>query len=149
MLRPPGKPVHFSVMSVTLEISADLEPLLEAEAVKAGTDPSTLAQQLLRDSLTGKRPPGVPCTPAEEEELFKAINRGPTQPEMERYEGLIRKRQDEDLSAEEFDELRQFTNRMEELGSERLTGLARLAESRRVRLDQLMADLEIQPPDVL
>ena len=146
---PAQELVHSETMSVTVEISSDLAPLLEAEAFKAGKDPSAFAQQLLRSSLRARRSPRVPQIPLEEEELIKAINRGPKASELERYEDLIRKRQDEDLRGAEFDELCEFTDRMEEFAVERLACLAKLAELRGVDLQDLMADLEIRPPDVL
>ncbi len=47
------------------------------------------------------------------------------------------------------EEMRAFTHRMEQLAVNRLASLAALARLRGLDLEDLMDDLQIQPPDVL
>lgn len=135
-------------MSMTIEISADLEPILKAEAGKAGVDPIAYTHQLLRASLPTEIH-RAPAMSAEETRLLNQINQGLSVEELDRYQELIRKRQDESISREEFRQLDAMTRRLEVLQARRMASLARLAALRKVTLPDLMTRLEIQPPDVL
>ena len=138
-------------MSLTLEITADLERLLEAEASRTGSSPASVAHDMLRKSLSRRilPPDAAPRLSAEESELLEQINRGPSAAEMDRYLTLIRARQEESIGEAGLEELRAFTYRMEQLAVNRLTSLAALARLRGVDLEDLMDELQIQPPDVL
>jgi len=80
---------------------------------------------------------------------MREINQALSAEAMQRYDQLVRMRQDESLSREDFAELDRLTNQLEQIQVRRLEALARLAELRRIPLTQLMGQLEIQPPDVL
>ena len=135
-------------MSMTIEIASDLEPLLKAEAGKAGVDPIAYTQHLLRKSLPSS-PPSAPAVTAEESRLLKEINQGVSSEGMVRYEELIQKRQQETISSEEFRELEDFTRRLEDFQARRMHSLAALAKLRDIALSDLIDQLEIRPPDVL
>ncbi|MDP6353647.1 MAG: hypothetical protein QF473_00995 [Planctomycetota bacterium] len=136
-------------MSLTLEISPELESFLEAEATRTGKDVTSVAEAVLRKSLCPGEHSSAPRLTAEEARLLEEINRGPTTSEMEGYIALIRKRQSETITEDELDELRSFTQRMEELAVLRLKNLKKLAELRGVDVEGLMTELQIGPPDVL
>src|SRR5437899_3283337 len=101
-------------MSMTIEIAGDLEPILKAEARKAGVDPIHYTDQLLRKFLRNDQRAVSPLS-AEEANLLKEINRGLSVEEMDMYRSLIRKRQEETITEEEFRQLNEFTRRLESL----------------------------------
>lgn len=137
-------------MSLTLEIGSELEPLLEAEAAKTGSTPSTVAQNLLRKSLaSSNKVPRAPRVTNDEARLLEEINQGPSTAEMERYFALIRKRQEETISDAELGELRAFSKRIEQQAVTRMRSIAKLAKLRGRRVEEVMAELQIEPPDVL
>jgi hypothetical protein len=136
------------VMSMTIEISSELEPILKAEAGKAGVDPIAYTHQLLRASLPAEKP-SAPSISAEETRLLNQINQGLSAEELDRYRELIRKRQEETISQEDFRQLDAMTRRLEALQARRVESLAQLASLRNIPLVELMARLEIHPPDAL
>ena len=133
---------------MTIEIPNELEPILKAEAGKAGVDPTTYTHQLLRKSLERNRAL-APCLPEEETQLLKAIASGPSTEEMERYRQLIRKRQQGEITQHDLRLLNEMTRRMESLQVQRLEDLTRLARVRGVDVGTLMHQLGIRPADVL
>ena len=133
---------------MTIEITSDLEPLLMAEAHKAGVDPVTYTQDLLRKALP-IAVPSAPSVTAEEASLLKEINQGISSEEMARYEELIRKRQQEAISQPEFRELQEATRRLEDFQTRRMRSLAALAKLRGISVLDLMSRLEIRRLDVL
>ena len=135
-------------MSVIVESPNELEPILKAEAGKAGVDATTFTHQLLRKSLEATQT-SAPCLPEEEAELIRAISAGPSSEQLDRYRHLIGKRQRAVISPEELRILDEMTRQMESLQVQRLAHLARLAKLRGVDLPTIMRQLEIHPPDVL
>ena len=133
---------------MTIQISADLEPLLKAEAGKAGVAPEEYTSRLLRNSLI-KRKSNAPVLSQEEARLLNEINQGLSMEEMELYVGLVSRRQDETITSSEFDELRRLTQKLEKAAVSRAEKLARLAELRGVSMEALMEDLELHAPDAL
>ncbi len=135
-------------MSLTIEISGELEPILAAAASKAGLDMASYTHQLLRMSLPTSKPE-APSVPAEEARLLQEINRGLPAEQLDRYRELIGKRQRETINPEEFRQLTDLTHQMEALQTQRVEALTKLAALRHLSLVDLMAKLEIRPPDVL
>jgi hypothetical protein len=135
-------------MGMTIEIAGDLEPILKAEANKAGIDPVRYTQQLLRKSL-GTEQTGIPSLSAEEAGLLNEINQGLSSDEMDLYRILIEKRQEETITETEFEQLQGFTFRLESISVRRLEALAKLAALYRIPLAELMARLQIEPTNVL
>ena len=135
-------------MSMTIEISTELEPILKAEAGKAGLDPTAYTQQLLRASLPAKKQTS-PAMSAAESRLLNQINQGLSAEELDHYHALIGKRQDETITSNDLRELEAKTHRLEFLQAQRLNRLVKLAALRNLPLPELMTRLEIQPPDVL
>jgi hypothetical protein len=137
-----------AVMSMIIEISSELEPTLKAQADKAGVDPIVYIHQLLRACLSAGNHHGPSVSP-EETQLLNKINQGLSAEDLDLYRKLIRKRQLETITDEEFQHLDRLTRRLESLQARRMAHLAALAQLRQVSLADLMARLEIQPPDVL
>lgn len=90
---------------------------------------------------------GQIATP-EESTLLREINRAIPAELSDRYEILADKRDDETLTADEYQELLDIADQIEAFGVKRLEALVKLSELRQVPLLQLMADLEIQPPEM-
>jgi len=135
-------------MSLTIEIAGDLEPLLKAEAGKAGVAPEEYTSRLLRNSLL-KQKSNAPVLSPQEARLLNEINQGLSAEEIELYVNLVRRRQEEAISAAGFDELRRLTHKLEKIGISRAEKLAKLAEFRGVSMERLIDELELRAPDVL
>ena len=134
-------------MTVTLDITPDLEPLLEAEAARTGMAPADLAHDILRKSLARSGNRHAPKLSAEESRLLEAINNGPAAFDINRYFSLVQKRREETIAGSELAELRAFTESMERFAVERMENLVRLATLRGVDVEELMEELQIKPPN--
>lgn len=88
----------------------------------------------------------APSVPKDEATLLLKINDGVPSDIQERYDELIRKRQAETLTTDEYRELLTLTDQVEKLEAQRVEYLADLARLRGVPLVQLMEALGIQPP---
>ena len=139
----------WSRMSMIVEIASDLEPILKAEAGKAGIDPVAYMEHLLRKALPAGAPAVGESVSAQETSLLKRINQGFSPDQMVRYRELVRKRQEEAISPEEWHELENCTARLEHFQTDRMQSLSKLAQLRNVSVRDLMAQLEIRAPDVL
>jgi hypothetical protein len=80
--------------------------------------------------------------------LLLEINEGLPSELHDRYESLLEKRDNDDLSDVEHAELLDVSNQIEGLGVKRIEALAKLALIRQVSLPKLMDDLGIQSPGV-
>jgi len=69
--------------------------------------------------------------------------------ERVRFSELIEKRQNENISESEFDELTALTERSEELNVKRLKYLVEIADIRNKSLREMMLELEIFPPQTI
>lgn len=132
----------------TIEIASDLEPLLKSEARKAGVDPVTYTEHLLRSALPAVDPP-PPAVTTEEAVLLKKIDAGLSPAESARYNELIEKRRREVISQSELGELRDITGRLEEFQARRMQCISELAHLRGVSVAELMRSLQVRSPDVL
>ena len=74
------------------------------------------------------------------------INQGLPAEVQEKYDELIDKRQDEELSSEEYSELLRLTDQIEKMEAQRMLYLSELALYRKVSLTELMENMGIQPP---
>jgi hypothetical protein len=90
----------------------------------------------------------APVLTAEETELLLEINQGIATELGDRYQVLLKKRDDETLSEAEYAELLGISNQIESFGVKRVEALAQLAAIRQVSLLKLMNDLGIQNPGV-
>jgi hypothetical protein len=85
---------------------------------------------------------------AEETPLLLEINKGIPTELNDRYEILLNKRDDENLTEVEYAELLEISSQIETFGVRRIEALAKLATIRQIPLLQLMDDLGIQSPGV-
>ena len=74
------------------------------------------------------------------------INQGLPAEVQEKYDELIDKRQDEELSSEEYSELLRLTDQIEKMEAQRMLYLSELALYRKVSLTELMENMGIQRP---
>jgi len=85
---------------------------------------------------------------AAETDLLLEINQGIPAQVHDRYEVLLKKRDDETLTEADYRELLDLSNQIEGFGVKRIEALAKLATFRQVSLPKLMDDLGIQSPGV-
>ncbi|MBI4671108.1 MAG: STAS/SEC14 domain-containing protein [Chloroflexi bacterium] len=112
-----------------------VEQLSEPELEQFARDVSTIVARRKAPSLSQR-----------ESELLLKINQGVPSDVHQRYTELIAKRQDETLTEDEYAELLQLTNQVEEIDAERIRYLAELASLRGVTLIALMESLGITTP---
>jgi hypothetical protein len=119
------------------------------ELLKAVDDLSEpdLENLLHRTLFVRARRRGPIATP-EESTLLREINHGIPAELSDRYEILADKRDDEDLTEAEYQELLDLADQIEALGVKRLEALVKLSELRQVPLLQLMANLGIKTPEI-
>jgi hypothetical protein len=89
----------------------------------------------------------APHLMADESALLSRINKSLPAEDRDRMRAIIKKRDDETIIAEEWQELASLTDRLEMLHADRLAALAELAELRSVTLYEIMSQLGIQFPD--
>jgi len=80
-----------------------------------------------------------------ETELLKKINTGAPSVIQKRYNFLVKKRNNETLTDEEYQELLELTTYMENLGVKRLEYLIELAKLRYLSLDEIVEQLQLKP----
>lgn len=80
-----------------------------------------------------------------ESELLLKINIGLSEEEQVLFNELIEKRDTENITATEFEQLVKLTDKSEALNVERIAALVELSKLRGVTLTQLMTDLNIKP----
>lgn len=136
------------VSRLTIEIASDLEPLIKREARKAGVDPVTYTEHLLRSALPAPDSPPPALTPAESA-LLKEIDTGLSAEESIRYKELVEIRRQETIDQAELSELKEITGRLEEFQARRMECISELARLRGVSVAELMRSLQVRSPDVL
>lgn len=124
-------------MTLTLNITPDLEHELRRRAAQAGLAPSVYAERLLQN--------GLRALPRSEAELLQRINRTLSPEDWERYDRLLARRQAETLSPAEQSELIALSDQLEDLNVHRLEALTELAQLRGVSVPALMAQLGLTP----
>ena len=85
---------------------------------------------------------------SDETVLLKVINQGIPKELNDRYQLLADRRDEEMLSASEYEELLSVGHQIEEMGVKRIEALAELSAIRQVPLLTLMDSLGIQSPGV-
>ena len=133
-------------MTLTIQITPDLESRLRAEAARQGVDPAEFVSHAVRERLQQPRQPDPPHLSADETALLREINEGLAPGQWERYHELLERRRAELLTSEEQAELVQLSDQLEEFNARRMEHLAELARLRQVSLRRLMDQLGIQPP---
>ncbi len=80
-----------------------------------------------------------------ETELLKKINSVAPTVIQKRYDFLVKKRKNETINDEEYQELLELTAYMENLGVKRLEYLLELAKLRNLSLDEIVEQLQLKP----
>lgn len=131
-------------MTITLEITPELEAALRESAAREGLPPDRYVLDLLKKQLK-RAQPAPPRLPREEAELLQKINQGLPEATWERYRVLKEKRDDELLTPEEHGELIALTDTIEGWNVERLEVVSRLAKLRGRSLPEMMTELGLFP----
>lgn len=129
-------------------------PVLQLEAQVSATDLLKAVGQLEMSELDSfvsqvidlRARRSAPNLPWREAELLQLINQGLPLGLWQRYEVLLAKRDHENLTDVEDEELLQLTDRIEELDAQRLEWLVELARLRGKSLTTVMADLGLKTP---
>lgn len=129
-------------MTLTLDVTAELEHQVVREARRKGLDPKGFILGLLRDYLASQAPS---ITQIDESELLEEINRGFPAEHWKRYEELVTKRRAETLTDDEHAEMLAMIQLREEANVHRVECLAELAKRRQVPLRELMDQMGIVP----
>ncbi len=134
-------------MTLTIEMTPELEQQLRQAAKKAGLAPDTYVLQLLHQTLrpeTSQMSTGTRLS-KEEADLLQVINQSLPDIDYEQYHALIVKRQAETLTLDEQEELTTFSDRLEIANVARMQAVADLANLRQITLDSLMVELDLKP----
>ncbi|MEM8806040.1 MAG: hypothetical protein AAGF01_08445 [Cyanobacteria bacterium P01_G01_bin.38] len=134
-------------MTLTIEITPELEHQLRQAAEKAGLSPDIYVLQLLHQSLQPKafQPSSGTQLPKDEADLIQTINHSLSDIEWQTYDALIAKRQAETLTADDQEALIALSDQLEEANVSRIQAIADLARLRHTSIDALMAELELKP----
>ena len=128
---------------VRVQAQLPIEELLQAVGQLSQTDLERFVQQAL--ILRAQRQ--APSLPRAEAELLQKANQSIPAEIQRRYDALIAKRKAETLTPEEYAELLQLTDRVENLAAQRVTYLTELAQLRHTTLSELMRQLGIRAPN--
>jgi hypothetical protein len=134
-----------SEMTLTLEITPELEEALRTGAERAGLPPDRYVLDVLKERLgpAGGGPTGLPRAEAE---LLERINEGLPEGTWARYEALKEKRDAETLTETEHAELIRLVNEVDIWNARRLEAVAELAKLRGVRFPDLVKQLGLGAP---
>lgn len=88
----------------------------------------------------------APSIPRRESELLLQINQKLPYDIQTAYDNLIAKRQAETLSSEEYQELLDLTEKVEQFDAKRIEAMIELANLRQTSVSQLMNQLDIKSP---
>jgi hypothetical protein len=128
---------------ITLQLPSELEQQLIAAATAQGSPPDLYILNTLQEHLQ------VPI-PKTEAQLIQQINIGLSPPDWQQYHALIAKRQAENLTQTEHQQLIATSDRLEKLNVQRIQALIQLANLRHQPLPELMQSLGINAnPEIL
>ena len=132
-------------MTITVEITPELEEVLRRSAQREGLPPDGYVLKVLEERLGGEErlPPHLS---REETTLLQQINQGLPPETWMRYQTLKEKRDARILTPEEYTELLALTNEIELWNARRLELVLALAQLRRVPLRAMMDELGLTPP---
>ena len=128
----------------TIHIEAQVSPEQLLRAVEQMT-PQELAA-FIRHVLALRAQREAPHLSQTESALMLRINQAIPADLQRRYDDLIAKRSAATLTPEEYAELLQLTDQVEQLEADRIAALTELASLRQISLTDLMHSLGIQPP---
>jgi hypothetical protein len=121
-----------------------VDELLKAANQLSELDLDQLAQKVLL--LRAQRQ--APVLSHDETELYLKINQGVPADLHQEYRALVNKRDDVELTEDEYSRLLELSDRIEVVTVDRTQALIQLANLRGIPLMQLMDDLEIHAPEI-
>ncbi|MCO6487254.1 MAG: hypothetical protein J5I98_02495 [Phaeodactylibacter sp.] len=130
-------------MSITIQLSPELEEKLRESASEAGMD----IDQYVIEILKGKVQPGASkelSLEEKERKLLQKINLGIPVAVWKRYNYLKSLRDNEQLDPEEYLELIHISDQIENANAERMKYLIELTKLKQVPLKDLMSSLGIK-----
>ncbi len=133
-----------SARSAIIQVEPDLAEAFNAAPKQDKERVKSAMRSLLR--LVPPAPRKAPRLSKKETELFLKINRGLSEKQRQRLDDLNEKIEESFLTDEEHAELMRLTNRVERLWVERLRAIIDLAKLRKIPPEELMRQLEIEPP---
>ncbi|MGB7247759.1 MAG: hypothetical protein WBC73_02385 [Phormidesmis sp.] len=135
-------------MTLTIEMTPEIEKQLRQAAQAAGLSPNTYALRLIHQSLGTDivNSFSTERLSKEEADLIETINTSLSEIDWPRYRVLIEKRQDETLSAEDYDALIALTDQLEKANVHRLEAITSLAQLRNTSIDAVMDSLDLKAP---
>lgn len=128
-------------MPITINLTPELEAMLKEVAARTGKDIDNYIVSMLEEKLL----PGSADPRKREAEILQQINLGISQEDWRRFFHLVERRDAEQLTPEEYQELLGLTNAIESANARRMEHLVELSILRKVPLDKLMEELGIQP----
>lgn len=132
-------------MTLTIDISPQLESKLRAVATKQGLDANEYVLNTLQEHFRHAQSDETPHLIERESDLLQQINAGLPTETWQRYHELIAKRRAETLTFEEQATLIEISDQIEQLNAKRIKDLVELARLRKISLTTLMQKLGIEP----
>lgn len=129
--------------TIQLQSQVTLDALITGVEQLDTTDLERFANQVL--TIRAKR--RAPSLSSLESELLQAINEGLPEKVEQRFHQLTEKRRDGNISPEEYEELLDLIQLIEQDDAQRVEKLAALAQIRNVSIRVLMNQLGIRRPD--
>jgi hypothetical protein len=131
-------------MTLTLEITPDLEVVLRETAEREGLPPDRYVLNLLQERLH-RNTTAPPRLPREEVRLLEKINEGLSAETWQRYHELKAKRDAATLTPEEHAELIALSDTIEAWNVRRLEFVSELARLREMPFPELVRQLGLVP----
>jgi hypothetical protein len=133
-----------STRSAVIQIEPELAEAFNAAPKQEQERVKSAMRSLLH--LVPSTPPPPQRLSQKETELFLKINRGLSEKQQRRLAALNEKIEESVLTEAEQAELLRLSDRVEKLWVERLRALIELAKRRKIPPEDLMRQLEIEPP---
>ncbi len=132
-------------------VDVHLEPAKEQRlrelADSQGKQVSELAQHVIEEYLDQADPiNGTSNLSNDQATLLQEINQGLPEAAWQRYHELMDRRRDESLTADEHEELKRLTDKVEVAHAQRMERVVKLAQLRGVVVDELMDSLGLRDP---
>lgn len=133
-------PAKASVIRVEPDLAKAFNTASEQERERA----KAAMRSILK--LVTPTPKKAPRLSKKETELFLVINRGLSDEQRQRLDGLNEKIEKSTLTDEEHAELLSLTKLVEKMWAESLRAIIELAQLRKIPPEEMMRQLEIEPP---
>ena len=134
-------------MALTIQIPPETEQQLKQAAQAAGLSPDVYVAQLIQEVLASNKIKGATehSLSVAETNLIQVVNHSVDTIDWQRYYALMKKREEETLTAEDHKALIAFSDQVEAANVTRLTAVSQLAKLRNTSVKQIMEDLDLRP----